>query len=128
MPVRSRPERAADPDSKRSRAKAKALCERKARLPPHLQEEFDELHADINESPPANDAPFAVSDESWYNATHVARSYPEFVGKKVGARRGRGHLFHKHRRKEAAVVNTSYANWVTTMEIAILETHDAPAE
>ncbi|CAK0884917.1 unnamed protein product, partial [Prorocentrum cordatum] len=81
-------------------------------------------HKAIREDP----APFIAPEADWGEAAAEARNYPRSQGTRVGTKEGRDHIFHSHKQKAAARMNSAYAQRVATIEIAPLETHHAPAD
>ncbi|CAK0821200.1 unnamed protein product, partial [Prorocentrum cordatum] len=66
--------------------------------------------------------------ENWDDAADEVSSVPKFDGTKVGTKEGRGHIFHSHEPNLAEDINSKYAQWIATLELAFLETHAVPVE
>ncbi|CAK0903402.1 unnamed protein product, partial [Prorocentrum cordatum] len=127
LPARARPKKVADPNSKRSKARAEALRTRRERLPEHLRDEFDALHAN-RETAKEGPTPFVTPQENWDDAADEVSNFPKFDGAKVGTKEGRGHIFHNHEPNLAEDINSKCAQWIATLELALLETHAVPVE
>ncbi|CAK0893103.1 unnamed protein product [Prorocentrum cordatum] len=127
LPARARPKKVADPSSKRSKARAEALRTRRERLPEHLRDEFDALYIN-RETANQDPAPFVIPQQNWDAAANEVRNFPKFDGAKVGTKEGRGHIFHNHAPNLAENINPKHAQWIATLELAVLETHAVPGE
>ncbi|CAK0804842.1 unnamed protein product, partial [Prorocentrum cordatum] len=108
LPARARPKKVADPNSKRSQARAEALRTRRERLPEHLRDEFDALHTNRET---AKEDPTPSSSPRRTGTKPPTSSFPKFDGTKVGTKEGRGHIFHNHAPNLAENINSKYAKW-----------------
>ncbi|CAK0848477.1 unnamed protein product, partial [Prorocentrum cordatum] len=127
LPARARPKKVADPSSRRSKARAEALRTRRERLPEHLRDEFDALYVN-RETAKEDPTPFVIPQQNWDAAADEVSNFPKFNGAKVGTKGGRGHIFHNRAPNLAENINSEYAQWIATLELAFLETHAVPVE
>ncbi|CAK0825119.1 unnamed protein product, partial [Prorocentrum cordatum] len=89
--------------------------------------QFDALQV-TNYTAAGGDAPLVFPSTDWDMAVGIVDACPKFEGHPAGAKEGWCHIFHAYAPRTAKHANAAYAHWVAAMEIAFLETHNAPSE